>query len=350
MPRKNLADAMSANNNEFYTLLSVIEQELVNYKEKFEGKVVFCNCDDPFESNFVKYFLMHFNGLKLKELIATGYQTSPVGGKEISTGNRFVPYALRVTSTQKYLLGTQKDLDGRSAQYFLETEGKKIMTPLSGDANHLAGDFRSKESIQLLQEADIVCTNPPFSLFREYIPFLLENNKKFLVLGPLNATSYKEIFPLLKENEIWWGINNGSKEYMASVNYAAANPNKVTMKNGIYYTKMGNTVWYTNIDHAKRHTLMPHKLGHTYYGHESSYPKFDNFDAICVRKVDDIPADFTEYMGVPTSFLNVYCPEQFEIIDGLNRYAIFDSQNTNARVRNMKSHNCNVNGKATFLK
>ena len=280
MANSSLHSAKNEKNDEFYTELSEIQAEMSNYIDKFKGKVVFCNCDDPFESNFVKYFLMNFNRLGLKELIATGYKTSTIGGNEI--GEKNIPYALRVNSTSKYLVGSQKDLDINGSKYFLNAEGDKVMTPLMGNAakdengNQLyvevkekyidskgkektrkvkqelfydAGDFRSDESISLLKEADIVVTNPPFSLFREYIATLMKYEKQFLILGNMNAITYKEFFPLLKDNKVWLGCNNGAKEYMVVESYAKENPNKVYKRGNYYYSKLGNTGWYTNLDH-----------------------------------------------------------------------------------------------------
>lgn len=309
---KNLQKAKKAKNDEFYTELSEIEKELGNYSDKFKGKVVFCNCDDPFESNFVKFFLMHFNEYGLKALYATGYKTSPIINTELKTEK--IPYSLYVTDTSKYLKGDQKDLDVNSAKHFIETEGDNVMSQLYGDEYYLAGDFRSEESIEILKKSDIVITNPPFSLFREYIAQLMKYDKQFLVLGNMNAITYKEIFPLLKDNKIWLGYNNGAKEYVVSAQYAEENPNKVYLKDKKYYAKLGNTGWYTNIDHEKRHIMIPLDLGHKYYGYENQYPKYDNYDAINVDKISNIPCDYTGVVGVPISYMDKYCPEQFEII------------------------------------
>lgn len=343
---KNLHAAKKAKNDEFYTRIEDIENELIHYEKHFNGKVVFCNCDDPFESNFVKYFLMNFNRIGLKELIATGYQTSPILGTSVGTKGQ--PYALRVSDTKPYLVGNQTDLDVLGTQNLLETENENVMTPLVGnwandnygnsiqievkeayidkktrktktrkvkqDLYYEAGDFRSNLCIELLKQADIVCTNPPFSAFREYLKLLMEHQKEFLVLGNMNAITYKEVFPLIKENKIWLGCNNGPKTYVVSEDFAKEYPLKVTVEDGAYVTKMGNTGWFTNLDHAKRHKMLPLNLGYKYYGHEEDYPKYDNYDAINVDKVQQIPCDYDGVMGVPISFLCKYCPEQFEIV------------------------------------
>lgn len=346
MANENLSKAKASKQDEFYTQLSEIQAELSHYTDKFENKVVFCNCDDPFESNFVKYFLMNFNRLKLKELIATGYKTSSVGGTEIGKMN--TPYSLRVKDTSKYLVGTQKDLDMRGAKHFLEIEGNNVMTPLIGnnaldeEGNQIqtsvkekyvddktgrtktrvvkqnlyyeAGDFRSNISIELLQQSDIVVTNPPFSLFREYIALLTKYNKQFLILGNIHAITYVEFFPLLKNNKVWAGCVSGSKTYKVSDKYAQDNPEKVFIDKGEKLTKLGNTYWFTNIDHKKRHAILPIEPGYVYYGHENMYPTYDNYEAIEVSKVNHIPCDYTGVMGVPNSFIGKYCPEQFEIV------------------------------------
>ena len=351
MANSNLTAAKTAKNDEFYTELSEIQAELRHYSDKFCGKTVFCNCDDPFESNFVKYFLMNFNRLGLKELIATGYKTSPIGGSEV--GYPKSPYVLRVKETKRYLVGDQTDLDVRGAKWLLDAEGSNIMTPLIGnlakdkDGNQImeevtelyldektgkekkrkvkhplyyeAGDFRSDISIELLKESDIVVTNPPFSLFREYVAQLMEYEKQFLILGSLNAITYKEIFPLLKNNQIWLGCQSGSKTYVVPESFAKEFPNKTTKQGNIYVTKMGNTGWFTNIDHAKRHQMLPLDLGFTYAGHEEDYPRYDNYDAINVDKVSQIPCDYMGVMGVPITFLDKYCPEQFEILGDSQR-------------------------------
>lgn len=302
MSNESLNNAKKAKNDEFYTGLSDIQKEINNYADKFKGKVVFCNCDDPFESNFVKYFLINFNRLELKELIANGYRL-----------NSDEPtYILRVSSTKKYLSEGQEDLDVAGVKYFLNTEGSNSMAPL---LDRSAGDFRSDISLRLLQESDIVITNPPFSLFREFVATLMKYEKQFLILGNLFAIGYKDFFPLLKNNKVWFGCNNGSKEYEVPESYAKEKSKNTYKKGDKWYTKLGNTYWYTNINNVKRHTMLPLDLSFTYNGHEDMYPKYDNYDAINVDRVSKIPCDYMDYMGVPVTFLEKHCPEQFEIID-----------------------------------
>ena len=300
MSNANLHAANRAKNDEFYTELSEIEKELKNYSDKFKGKVVFCNCDDPFESNFVKYFLMHFNGLGLKTLYTTGYLISPIVDKEYRVGIENIPYSLCVTSTKEYLKGDQIDLDFNGAKEFVEKEGDRIRTKLLGDEKYVAGDFRSEESIEILKKSDIIVTNPPFSLFREYIAQLMEYKKKFLIIGNKNALTYKEIFPYIKNNEIWWGCTN---------------PDLFRDEVGNLTNKVkGLSRWYTNLDHKKRHIMIPLDLGHKYYGYENQYANYDNYNAINIDKIRNIPHHFEAIMGVAISFMDKYCPEQFEII------------------------------------
>lgn len=359
MKNSNLAAAKAVKNDEFYTELSEIQAELKHYKDKFAGKTVFCNCDDPFESNFVKYFLMNFNGLGLKELIATGYKTSPVQGTEL--GEKGKPYVLRVTETKPYLRGTQTDLDIAGAKQFLEKEQARVMIPLEGnwakdesgnilqiavkeeyvdektgktkkrtvkqDLYYEAGDFRSDMSIELLQQADIVVTNPPFSLFREYVAQLMQYGKQFLIMGNKNAITYKEFFPLLKDNLVWPGVGsiNGGRWMIMPDDIELASDKYKYDAQGHRLLNIAGVCWFTNIDHAKRHQMLPLDLGFTYVGHEEDYPKYDNYDAIEVSKVSQIPCDYMGVMGVPITFLDKYCPEQFEIL-GDSRY--HDGQDT----------------------
>lgn len=354
MANANLSAAKAAKNDEFYTELPEIQAELKHYKDKFAEKTVFCNCDDPFESNFVKYFLMNFNGLGLKELIATGYKTSSVQGTEL--GEKGKPYVLRVTETKPYLRGTQTDLDITGAKQFLEKEQDNVMIPLEGnwakdesgnilqiavkeeyvdektgktkkrtvkqDLYYEAGDFRSDMSIELLQQADIVVTNPPFSLFREYVAQLMQYGKQFLIIGNMNAITYKEIFPLLKDNKMWLGYKTLGSEMYFSVPDVYQSWLVENKKEGSAYKVIDNVImgrmaaacWFTNLDHAKRHQMLPLDLGFTYTGHEEDYPKYDNYDAINVDKVSQIPCDYMGVMGVPITFLDKYCPEQFVLI------------------------------------
>ena len=298
----NIHKAKEKKNDEFYTQLSDIENELRHYKEHFRGKVVYCNCDDPYESNFFKYFAMNFNSLGLKKLIATGYATSPVAGKE-PKNQSYAVYINEVTD-----LNGDGRIDLQDVQLLLKMK-KNTRRKLHGDDKYPAGDFRSKESIALLKQADIVVTNPPFSLFREYIGQLIEYEKQFLIIGNQNAITYKEIFPLLKDNIVWLGYNNGDMEFTVP-DYYEPRKTRYREENGIKYRSMGNICWFTNLDIQKRHEdIVLYKVYNEY-----DYEKYDNYEAINVNKVADIPIDYEGVMGVPITFLHNYNPSQFEII------------------------------------
>ena len=350
---RGLRNANAARNDEFYTLLSDIEKELRHYKNFFQNKVVLCNCDDPYESNFFKYFAMNFNTLGLKELIATCYSTSPVKHTQLMLFGdepeetlediRKKPYKIEITEVN------DENGDGRidlaDVEWLLQND-KNVLSVLDGN-----GDFRSPECIELLKQADVVVTNPPFSLFREYIAQLMAYNKKFIILSNMNAITYKEFFILLKENKVWAGYG-----FNMSLVYKTPYPNlleanrKFVISKGYNpdegYVKVPAICWFTNIDTDKRHeNLIMYKK----YSSEL-YPKYDNYDAINVDNVSDIPVDYYGIMGVPITYLNKYNPEQFEIIDALNRYSMFDIQRTNEDVRKRKSHTCNIAGNATYFR
>lgn len=340
MKNINLSQARTAKNDEFYTDIHEIELELEYYSNKFKGKTVFCNCDDPFESSFVKYFLMNFNRLGIKELFASGYRQDGRTSDET--------FAIHVVNTKNFLKGSSTDLTISNIKDFIESQKDKILIPIYGnyakdsygniikletkeiyiddksgkkkkriiqhDLYYNAGDFRSDASIEFLKQADIVVTNPPFSLFREYIGLLTEYKKNFLILGSLNAVVCKELFPLIRNNKMWLGCNNGSKTYIVSDDYAKEFPENVFQNENTFMIKMGNTGWFTNIDHTKRHETLSLNPECTYKGCEERYPKYDNYDAIEVSKISEIPFDYMGIMGVPVSFLNKYCPEQFRIV------------------------------------
>ncbi len=317
----NLHKASKAKKDEFYTQLVDIEKELKHYKEQFRGKVVYCNCDDPFESNFFKYFAANFNALGLKKLIATSYKPSPIANTQVTLfGDSVTLEPLKgrpKVTANKFIINEVSDLDGdgafdlRDIAEQLKTNKNNEWSPLEGD-----GDFRSPESIELLKQADIVVTNPPFSLFREYIAQLVEYNKKFLILGQQGAVIYKEFFPLIKENKVWLGYDNGgTKWFQVPEDYDIPTESRKKTVNGIKYFSMGSVNWYTNLDVSNRHKdLVLYKK----YKPEQ-YPKYDNFTGINVNRYIDIPMDYEGIMGVPITFLNYHNPDQFEII-GLDRY------------------------------
>ncbi|MBQ0073957.1 MAG: adenine-specific methyltransferase EcoRI family protein [Prevotella sp.] len=316
MANKNLNAAKEAKKDEFYTQLPDIENELRHYREHFRGKTIFCNCDDPYESNFFKYFAMNFNAFGLKKLIATCYNGSPVQGSELmidfgdffkDTEPKKIAYKVEITEV------TDVNGDGRTdltdVQYLIQND-KNVLSLLKGN-----GDFRSKECIELLKEADIVVTNPPFSLFREYVAQLMEYDKKFLIIGSQNNITYKEIFPLFIENKIWLGYKAGDMAFRVPTDYEPRETRYWQDDNGQKWRSLGNICWYTNLDYKKRHEELI--LYKTY--NNVDYSKYDNYNAINVDRVDDIPCDYNGVMGVPITFLDKYNPEQFTII-GLDRY------------------------------
>lgn len=298
----NLKKAKSVKNDEFYTELTDIEKELRYYKEHFRGKTVFCNCDDPRISNFFHYFSYNFESLGLKKLITTCYKNQDLD-----------------------LFSKHDNESAIYLEYTGDKNGDRIPNPeeigiikLKGD-----GDFRSPESIELLKEADIVVTNPPFSLFREYVAQLIEYDKKFLIVGNQNAITYKEIFKLIKENKLWAGVDNGGTKWFKVPNhYDIPTKSRIKIENGQKYFSMGSVYWFTNLDNRKRHE--DYILFKTYYGNEIEYPTYDNYDAINVDKVANIPIDFKGLMGVPITVINNYNPNQFEMI-GIDRVLVEES-------------------------
>ena len=311
---RDLHKAKDAKKDEFYTQLSDIERELRHYEGHFKGKVVYCNCDDPYESNFFKYFVLNFNYLGLKKLIATCYIGSPIANTQLSLFDNEseenkttkVPHKIEITEIPDMNNGGVVDL--ADVELLLASD-KNHLTRLKGD-----GDFRSKECIELLKQSDIVVTNPPFSLFREYVAQLIKYEKKFLIIGNINAITYKEIFKLIKENKAWLGINmgRGISGFIVPNHYELYGTETSVDSLGNRIISPNNCLWLTNLDTSKRHEDIV--LSKIYYGNESEYPKFDNYDAINVNKTKDIPMDYNGVMGVPITFLHKLNPEQFELI------------------------------------
>lgn len=281
----NLHKANQAKKDEFYTQMSDIEKEMKHYKEQFRGKVVFCNCDDPKESNFVKYFSMNFEHLGLKKLIATHFKEA----------NLF-------TNEQSYKLEYSGDKDGNRMP-----DPSEFMTMMISD-----GDFRSKECVDLLKQSDIVITNPPFSLFRQYVAQLVEHKKKFLIIGNVNSITYKECFKLIKDNKMWLGasIHSGDREFRVPNDYPLNAASSRIDSDGYKYIRVKGVRWFTNLDYEERHENLV--LYKKYV--PDDYPKYENYDAINVNKTSDIPMNYDGHMGVPITFLDKYNPEQFEII------------------------------------
>lgn len=316
---KDLHAANKAKKDEFYTQLSDIELELKHYKEHFKDKVVLCNCDDPYESNFFKYFSMNFNQLGLKKLIATCYDGSPIADSQLSLFEVAEIDKEQAAEKKAYKIEITevKDENGDGAIDLSDVEtliknNKNVLSLLKGN-----GDFRSEECIELLKQADIVVTNPPFSLFREYVAQLVDFQKEFLIIGNVNATTYKDCFQLIKENKLWMGasIHSGDREFRVPDDYPLNAAGYRIDENGIKYIRVKGVRWFTNMDYKERHEdLILFKK----YSPEE-YPKYDNYDAINVDKTSDIPADYNGVMGVPITFLDKYNPEQFEI-KGIDRY------------------------------
>src|ERR1035437_7328806 len=337
MANSNLANAKRVKNDEFYTQYNDIQKEIEAYLEYnpnvFRGKVVYCNCDDPFESNFFRYFVLNFNKLGLKQLITTSYKPSPVANSQLAlfgddktlTKSKGRPKI----NANKFIINEVHDIDG-NGEFNLKDVAEQLKankhnewTPLEGD-----GDFRSDECINLLKQSDIVVTNPPFSLFREYIKQLVDYDKKFLIIGNLNAITYKEVFPLLKDNKVWLGnnykVNGGAMFYEIPENIAHLDQVREIKTNEkgkkIYITRVQGVRWFTNLDHGRLHQPFPLMTGSEIIKFVTKKPfdKYDNYDAIEVSLVKNIPSDYDGVMGVPVSFLDKYNPDQFELV-GSNR-------------------------------
>lgn len=308
-----LYNARANKKDEFYTQMKDIKKELAYYKEQFDGKVIYCNCDDPRESNFVKYFISNFKTLNLKKLIASSYKS------------------------QEYNLFDMREKEKAS---WLEYNGNLVDGKVP-EASELElkyfkgnGDFRSRESIRLLKQADIVVTNPPFSLFREFITQMIEYDKKFLVLGNLNAITYKEFFPLIMNGKVWPGnVFNVGMKFKVPKDYPLNSKESEITKEGHRLVRVPALTWWTNIDYNKRHKDM--KLTKFYKGNEHKYPKYNNSDIINIDKTKNIPKDYQGIMGVPITFLSKYNPDQFEIVGmcnsgrwtGIECYAILGERN-----------------------
>lgn len=310
MANKNLNAAKVAKKDEFYTQLSDIERELQHYWQHFKGKTILCNCDDPYESNFFKYFALRFNQLGLKKLICTCYNGSPVQGKELilhfdGFDDEPTKVAYKVEITEVKDINGDGAVDLSDVRYLLQND-KNVMSVLE------TGDFRSRECIELLQEADVVVTNPPFSLFREYIGQLMEYNKKFIIIGNMNSVTYKDVFPLIKNNRIWYGpsITGGDRKFNVPNDYPLSAATCGIDDEGKCYIRVKGVRWFTNLDHKKRHEEFDFICHYS----EEEYPKYDNYNMVKVSRTQDIPCDYDGIMGVPISFLDKYNPEQFEII------------------------------------
>ncbi|GBU26816.1 DNA methyltransferase [Treponema sp. R8-4-B8] len=330
MANAKLSQAKNAKNDEFYTQWADIEKEVQAYldfaPDVFCGKTVLCPCDDPYESNFFKYFALHFHNFKLKKLIATCYAGSPIANKELSLFPDESEENKTTRKPHKIEITEIPDMNNDGAVDLVDVElllasNRNHLTRLDGD-----GDFRSEEIKKLRDEADIIVTNPPFSLFREFLAWIVEAKKMFLIIGNMNSITYKEVFPLIKENKMWLGngFNAGNAFFFT--------PFADSYGEGVYNPETGlvkfrNCCWFTNLDHGRRHqplSLMTIQDNLKFSRHKEirgkkTYDKYDNYDAIEVPYTDAIPSDYDGIMGVPISFLDKYCPDQFVIMGATQR-------------------------------
>ena len=309
---EGLSKARDAKKDEFYTAYEDIQAEMNHYEDKFQGKTVLCNCDDPFESNFCKFFLRNFNYLGLKRLICTSYSTSPFIGQQLTLFDGADEPVVRghgyVMDVKEVPMANGRGVSDEDIDALLKSK-KRGVKKLKGD-----GDFRSEECIDYLKQADVVVTNPPFSLFREYVAQIMVYQKDFLIIGNVNAITYKDIFPLIKNNKLWLGasIHSGDRKFYVPNDYPLRAAGCGVEDDGRKYIRVKGVRWFTNLDYAMRHEELV--LYKRYYGNEEEYPKYDNYDAINVDKTADIPCDYFENLGVPLTYLDKYNPSQFEIV------------------------------------
>ena len=358
MANSNLTSAKKAKNDEFYTQFHDIQKEIQAYLDydagTFRDKVVYCNCDDPFESNFFRYFVLKFKELGLKRLITTSYKPSPVANTQLALfgdDKTIIPAKGRPKITaNKFVINEVGDINGdgsfdlKDIAEQLKANKNNEWSPLNGD-----GDFRSEECIELLKQSDIVVTNPPFSLFREYVKQLMDYGKKFCIIGNMNAITYKEIFPLIKDNKVWLGNKTSSQQMFLKAPEEYTKKVMNTRPKGMWWREIDGEVmvgvhtalWFTNLDHGRRHQPIPlMTMDDNIKFAKAQYPKYDNYDAIEVSRTMQIPSDYDGIMGVPISFLDKYSPEQFEIL-GIDRY-IEDNPNY--------GHRFHINGKEVYAR
>ena len=363
---KNLKNARRAKNDEFYTQYCDIQKEIEKYLDydsnTFRDKVIYCNCDDPFESNFFRYFVLNFNRLGLKQLITTSYKPSPVANTQLAlfgddkthTKSKGRP---KVTAN-KFIINEVHDIDG-DGEFDLKDVAKQLKankhnewTPLEGD-----GDFRSDECVSLLKQSDIVVTNPPFSLFREYVKQLFDYEKKFLIIGNINCLTYREIFQKIKKNKAWLGNGMGRwiSGFIVPKSYELYGSEARIDENGDRIVATNNCLWLTNLDHGRRHQPLPLMTmaenlkysKHKEIKDKKEYSKYDNYDAIEVPFTNAIPSDYKGVMGVPITFLDKYNPEQFEILGNSNVRGEREHLMTNVK----SATDCTyINGKAQFAR
>jgi hypothetical protein len=351
MPNANLATAKRAKKDEFYTQYVDIQKEVEAYLEfdpdTFRDKVVYCNCDDPFESNFFKYFAANFNKLGLKKLITASYDGSPIAGAQLTfgeygegNGKRQKPKAIALEIREVTDVNGDGSTGIEDVKLFLE-RNPHTRTPLAE-----GGDFRSRECVELLKRADIVVSNPPFSLFKEYVAQLVEHGKKFLIIGNMQAITYLETFPLIMDNKMWLGptIRSGDREFRVPDHYPLEAAGCRVDENGVKYIRVKGVRWYTNLDHGLRHQELPLMTmeenlrfsKHKEIKGKAAYDRYENYDAIEIPFTDAIPSDYDGVMGVPITFLDKYSPDQFEIVGTLDS----NDRNNAYRTRVYTSQEC----------
>ncbi len=360
---KLLHKAKKSKSDEFYTQFIDIQKEIEAYLEYnpdvFRGKIVYCNCDDPYESNFFRYFVLNFERIGLKQLITTSYKPSPVANTQLElfcdNDTSKQPKGRQKVTANQFIINSVGDIDGdgefnlKDIALQLKQNKNNEWKPLEED-----GDFRSEESISLLKQSDIVVTNPPFSLFREYFKQLIEYDKKFLVIANINAITYKEVFPLIKQNRIWLGTGMGRwiSGFIVPSSYELYGTEARIDDEGNRIVSTNNCLWFTNLDHGKRHQPLPLMTmadNIKFSSHKNikgkEYDKYDNYDAIEVPYTDAIPIDYDGVMGVPITFLDKYNPEQFEII-GASDNGVVDEK---YKLPHFKRHNePYINGKKVY--
>lgn len=359
MANANLSAAKAGKNDEFYTQWVDIEREMNAYLEYnpdvFRGKTLLLPCDDPEWSNFTKYFALHFTDFGLKKLISTSYAPNSNAGAAFYTPTLFELDAPGYDKEKSFERGrvftlTPEDVTG---------DGRVDIDDLQWEYLEGDGDFRSIEVIALRDEADMVITNPPFSLFREFVAWLMDGSVQFSIIGNMNAITYKEVFPLIHDNQLWLGptISSGDREFGVPESYPLNAAGYRVDDDGKKFIRVKGVRWFTNIDHGRRHeplNLMTMEANRKYSRHseirEAGYQTYDNYDAIEVPFTDSIPSDFDGVMGVPITFLDKYNPEQFEILEGSNRYGILNTWGMNDSIQRAKSHGNNINGQATYFR
>ncbi len=363
MPNAIQTNAKNAKNDEFYTQYPDIENEISGYLEfnpdVFRGKTVLLPCDDPEWSNFTKYFAQNFDRFGVKKLISTSYA---VESKKYKSG--YQPTLFELNDPQFDTIKTVKNGKIFTLSHDRTGDQKVNVNDLEWRYLEGDGDFRSAEIKRLRDESDIIITNPPFSLFREFLAWIFEAEKQFVIIGNMNAITYKEVFPLIKNNKMWTGIrfnkrlNGKNMTFLVPDDYHLNGTEVEISSDGKKMISVAGTGWFTNLEHGRRHQPLPLMTmadnlkfsKHKEIRGKKSYDRYDNYDAIEVPFTDAIPSDYDGLMGVPISFLDKYNPEQFEIIDALNRYALLDAQGTNETVRKNRSHTCNINGVPIYFR